>query len=313
MKRNQKETAKAPMDNEEVQEQVTNVNQEGEAKTGESAEGVNQEGEAKAPEAPEQQNQEGEAKTGEPKDGDTDKGEVKDEITVIIPYKKPTMTPESLHLVVKAWRKYAQFPFKLVIIGDMPDFDTTDIECVPDSDSAAHFHIMVCKSLMEYFSKNECSSFILAHDDEVPLQPFMPDDLKATAFEQFPNLDINSENNFIADMARTVELVGKCDRKPVFFSGHAPHVYDTDAFMKMVEEYHLDEVGIDYEVLYHCLEKIEPVYLAGPFDNGYSFLIMQFDDLDWVKSRLMTHKWCSFGGSCTSQAYYDMVAKYLEA
>lgn len=308
MKRNQKETAKAPMDNEEVQEQVTNVNQEGEAKTGESAEGVNQEGEAKAPEAPEQQNQE-----GEPKDGDTDKGEVKDEITVIIPYKKPTMTPESLHLVVKAWRKYAQFPFKLVIIGDMPVFDTTDIECVPDSDSAAHFHIMVCKSLMEYFSKNECSSFILAHDDEVPLQPFMPDDLKATAFEQFPNLDINSENNFIADMARTVELVGKCDRKPVFFSGHAPHVYDTDAFMKMVEEYHLDEVGIDYEVLYHCLEKIEPVYLAGPFDNGYSFLIMQFDDLDWVKSRLMTHKWCSFGGSCTSQAYYDMVAKYLEA
>ena len=308
MKRNQKETAKAPMDNEEVQEQVTNVNQEGEAKTGESAEGVNQEGEAKAPEAPEQQNQEGEAK-----DGDTDKGEVKDEIIVIIPYKKPTMTPESLHLVVKAWRKYAQFPFKLVIIGDMPDFDTTDIECVPDSDSAAHFHIMVCKSLMEYFSKNECSSFILAHDDEVPLQPFMPDDLKATAFEQFPDLDSNSDNNFIADMARTVELVEKCNRKPVFFSGHAPHVYDTDAFMKLVEEYHLDEVGIDYEVLYHCLEKIEPVYLAGPFDNGYSFLIMQFDDLDWVKSRLMTHKWCSFGGSCTSQAYYDMVAKYLEA
>ena len=290
MKRNQKGTAKAPMDNEKVQDQVTNVNQDG-------------------------------ATDSKPQDGATDgatdskpqDGEVKDEITVIIPYKKPTMTPESLHLVVKAWRKYAQFPFKLVIIGDMPDFDTTDIECVPDSDSAAHFHIMVCKSLMEYFSKNECSSFILAHDDEVPLQPFMPDDLKATAFEQFPNLDINSENNFIADMARTVELVGKCDRKPVFFSGHAPHVYDTDAFMKMVEEYHLDEVGIDYEVLYHCLEKIEPVYLAGPFDNGYSFLIMQFDDLDWVKSRLMTHKWCSFGGSCTSQAYYDMVAKYLEA
>ena len=322
MKRNQKETAKAPMDNEEVQEQVTNVNQEGEAKTGESAEGVNQEGEAKAPEAPEQQNQEGEAKDGgtqdggsdgEPKDGDTDKGEVKDEITVIIPYKKPTMTPESLHLVVKAWRKYAQFPFKLVIIGDMPDFDTTDIECVPDSDSAAHFHIMVCKSLMEYFSKNECSSFILAHDDEVPLQPFMPDDLKATAFEQFPDLDSNSDNNFIADMARTVELVEKCNRKPVFFSGHAPHVYDKVAFMKMVEAYHLDEVGIDYEVLYHCLENTEPVYLAGPFDNGYSFLIMQFDDLDWVKARLMTHKWCSFGGSCTSQAYYDIVAKYLEA
>ena len=290
MKRNQKGTAKAPMDNEKVQDQVTNVNQDG-------------------------------ATDSKPQDGATDgatdskpqDGEVKDEITVIIPYKKPTMTPESLHLVVKAWRKYAQFPFKLVIIGDMPDFDTTDIECVPDSDSAAHFHIMVCKSLMEYFSKNECSSFILAHDDEVPLQPFMPDDLKATAFEQFPNLDINSENNFIADMARTVELVGKCDRKPVFFSGHAPHVYDTDAFMKMVEAYHLDEVGIDYEVLYHCLENTEPVYLAGPFDNGYSFLIMQFDDLDWVKSRLMTHKWCSFGGSCTSQAYYDMVAKYLEA
>ena len=281
MKRNQKGTANEPKDNEKVQDQVTNVNQDG------ATDG---------------------ATDSKPQDG-----EVKDEITVIIPYKKPTMTPESLHLVVKAWRKYAQFPFKLVIIGDMPDFDTTDIECVPDSDSAAHFHIMVCKSLMEYFSKNECSSFILAHDDEVPLQPFMPDDLKATAFEQFPNLDINSENNFIADMARTVELVGKCDRKPVFFSGHAPHVYDTDAFMKMVEEYHLDEVGIDYEVLYHCLEKIEPVYLAGPFDNGYSFLIMQFDDLDWVKSRLMTHKWCSFGGSCTSQAYYDMVAKYLEA
>ena len=290
MKRNQKGTAKAPMDNEKVQDQVTNVNQDG-------------------------------ATDSKPQDGATDgatdskpqDGEVKDEITVIIPYKKPTMTPESLHLVVKAWRKYAQFPFKLVIIGDMPDFDTTDIECVPDSDSAAHFHIMVCKSLMEYFSKNECSSFILAHDDEVPLQPFMPDDLKATAFEQFPELDINSENNFIADMARTVELVGKCDRKPVFFSGHAPHVYDTDAFMKMVEAYHLDEVGIDYEVLYHCLENTEPVYLAGPFDNGYSFLIMQFDDLDWVKSRLMTHKWCSFGGSCTSQAYYDIVAKYLEA
>ena len=294
MKRNQKGTANEPKDNEKVQDQVTNVNQDG------ATDG---------------------ATDSKPQDGATDgatdskpqDGEVKDEITVIIPYKKPTMTPESLHLVVKAWRKYAQFPFKLVIIGDMPDFDTTDIECVPDSDSAAHFHIMVCKSLMEYFSKNECSSFILAHDDEVPLQPFMPDDLKATAFEQFPNLDINSENNFIADMARTVELVGKCDRKPVFFSGHAPHVYDTDAFMKMVEEYHLDEVGIDYEVLYHCLEKIEPVYLAGPFDNGYSFLIMQFDDLDWVKSRLMTHKWCSFGGSCTSQAYYDMVAKYLEA
>ena len=141
----------------------------------------------------------------------------------------------------------------------------------------------------------------------------MPDDLKATAFEQFPELDSNSDNNFIADMARTVELVEKCNRKPVFFSGHAPHVYDKVAFMKMVEAYHLDEVGIDYEVLYHCLENTEPVYLAGPFDNGYSFLIMQFDDLDWVKARLMTHKWCSFGGSCTSQAYYDIVAKYLEA
>ena len=241
--------------------------------------------------------------------------EASDAFVVLIPYVKPTKTPDSLEIVIRAWQKNAQFPVRLVIIGDKPDFDIEgiDVEHVSAPTGNPHVHIEVCRGIQEFISKEKCARFILAHDDEVPLQPFMPADLKATAFREFPELDPASDNFFISDMARTVEKLKEMSINPIFFSGHAPHVYDSEVFLQMIEDYELTEVGFDYEVLYFCTKHIEPVYLDNPFDNGYSFLIMQFDELDRVKDRLATHQWCSFGGSCTSQVYYDTVAKYLES
>lgn len=232
---------------------------------------------------------------------------------VVFPYRETSDTPSSLLLALTSWQKHFQGTARLVVMGDRPRFtlpsDVTLVECTSWD---ANSHVNVCRQLRDLLDPSTDATFILAADDYVCLSDFTVSDIETAVMHPWPELDADSDNYYIADLTATVALMAELGiTEPVNFCCHAPHLYDTQLFLSMLDTHGLCSRGLDFETLYYNINGATPVVYDSYRDNGYAFLVLPGDHFDSLFSRCETHRFLSFGGNLTDKAYYDMVADFI--
>lgn len=228
---------------------------------------------------------------------------------VLIPYVRAVGTPESIQMALRGWQKFCRQPVRLVVLGEIPSCsaDFPDVTFLAYAPSCGNPHVNTCRALMDYLPQCDDETFVLSADDIVPVRPFDIGLLAATprSNRQLP-LDANSDNYFIADMARTLGAVPNA----VNYSVHVPHRYDRAAFLKLCNDWHLDKEAYDYESLYYNTVRHEDAGVLAE-NNELLITIMQYDRLELVRRRIGSVTFVNFGGSCCDGRYYELVDTYI--
>ena len=198
---------------------------------------------------------------------------------IIIPYVAPMYdSPDTLNLALQSIKRYFQGDFEVRIVGLYPEGIDDDGRFVwmDVKERGESQHTDMVRRITRALTEKD-KEFILWHDDMFAVNEVSADEIRQPrAITSSILSSQDSDNYYLRDMHYTLEELRKAGITYMFnYTIHCPVMYQVDRFMKMVMQYDLENVPLDFEMLYFNLYCREPQVLKD--DNNDWRLMM--DDL----------------------------------
>lgn len=188
---------------------------------------------------------------------------------IIIPYVKAAYgSLDTIGVALMSIRRYFPEDYEVIVVGKKPE----DIE---DDDKVRWMDIrergesqhtdMVRRILAALESKGDDKpdEFILWHDDMFQVGGLDIEHLRRPhAIKDVILSAPASDNYYLRDMHYTLEEIRKAGITYIFnYTIHCPVMYDTQKFLRLVEDYGLRGRPLDFEMLYFNLHHRDPEVL----------------------------------------------------
>lgn len=181
------------------------------------------------------------------------------EVLVVIPYLKSGAQGRELEFAIRGWLRHFKEDFKLVVIGDKPNFEFSeniDFVLCP----RVPVHSTMCTKHLDWINKikkiislyPEYGSVIWACDDIYAVNDFgLPEVQLLKQHEPEMVGDLKNKNRFIQDMARTREALVACGRPYHNYTTHLPYYFDFEKLLELIEKFSMTKTSYVVENLYY--------------------------------------------------------------
>ena len=190
---------------------------------------------------------------------------IKNEQLIVLPYKKNSSQGNEIKLSLNGWKKFCQFNYHFVVIGDF-DYSLIDefswvefiyCEMTPELEGQYNPHLDVQNKLKIISEKygNDYEGFIRISDDEYAIKPFELKDIIETHYHapHFHGKKNHNTNFWKYDKWKTRQLLDKENLPHINYTTHYPYYFEfkklkeIQAKFNMLEEsYVLEDVYFNY-------------------------------------------------------------------
>jgi len=206
--------------------------------------------------------------------------------TVIIPYLRQEAQGKELYYALKGWRRHAQFPIHIIIVGDMPSSECDGLydqwlkvpQISDDRAPAGEY-----KPLLDHVNKfkmvrqtRPCEKgFIYTCDDIYAIRDFTLEDVMVQKINrEVIRGNKTSENGWIRSAYNTERMLDRMTRTTWDFVCHLPVYFEWRKLLALYEYFEGHRYSLVFEHLYFNIffnPEAETVHFRGSEANEWRF------------------------------------------
>ena len=191
--------------------------------------------------------------------------ELKNEKLVVLPYKQSGSQGNEIRLALNAWKKFCNFNYHFVVIGEFDDnikkdFPWVEFIYIPqntkiDGQFSQHINVQNCMEIIMKKYDKVYDGFIWMVDDNYAIKPFYFEDIKKihNHSESFVGNEKSPTHFWNHDKWKTRQLLDKENLPHINYTTHYPCYFDFnklkeiwDKFNMRNESYVLEDVYFNY-------------------------------------------------------------------
>ena len=198
--------------------------------------------------------------------------ELKNETLVVLPYKQGGAQGNELRLMLKGWRKFCQFNYYFVVIGEFDDNLKKEFSWVnfiqykskekQDGQYNPHLDIMNKFDTIRKMYQNRYDGFIYVTDDEYAIKPFTLEDITTIHYHQksFNGIKELPANFWKHNKWKTRQLLDRENLPHVNYTTHYPCYFEFEKLKDICKKYNmLEESYVFDDVYFNSFEHETPV------------------------------------------------------
>ena len=246
------------------------------------------------------------------------------EVLVILPYYAEGAQGRELECTLAGWQRYAQFRYKLVIVGDKPSFDIRryrNVEWLPcervapiEGQYTPHIDI-THKFLVARKAYPQFTGFIYTCDDIHPIGDFdMADVLTIKANQREIPHSYPEWNKWGRSMSRTYDALVSRGLPTICYVCHLPVFVEWDKWDAINREFDLEHNDYVFEEIYFnaFYPNRKPILLGLDTDNIRVRIESPKYDISRVRELMRKKIWLSYGTQAYNKDLENMLIKYFE-
>ena len=191
--------------------------------------------------------------------------QVKDDILVVLPYKQSGSQGNELKIMLNGWKKYCQFNYKFVVIGEFNEELKNEFTWVKfincptkekkEGQYNPHLDIQNKFNAIYRLYGQEYEGFIYVTDDEYAIKPFTFEDILTTHYlsSSFTGREDQPTSYWNHDKWKTRQLLDKNNLPHINYTTHYPAYFEFKKlkeiwkkFNMLEESYVFDDVYFNY-------------------------------------------------------------------
>jgi hypothetical protein len=224
-------------------------------------------------------------------------------ISIVIPYLQrlsDSQSTDELKYVIRAWEKYAQFDFEIILIGDCPDwFNGICITCSPIRGMQFARSFDIANKLSIVCGTPEVTDdFLYTYDDVFPVSEITEEDIMQVISTGVINkrrihqtgAGSNKWNRLLrATLDEVKEL-------PVLhgYETHLPRILNKEKLARLIYDYDLKQTPFLFSTLYYN-EYIEHPDLIIHEKHPYRVWLKRLGSAEEVANRVKNAKYLNYG------------------
>lgn len=188
--------------------------------------------------------------------------QIKDDVLVVLPYKQGGAQGNEIRLALSGWRKFCQFKYKFVVIGEYDESLEKEFPWVkfihcPTRDKKEgqynpHLDIMYKFKAISRLYAQEYDGFIYMTDDEYAVKPFELGDITKTYYHSsnFYGREDQPASYWNHDKWKTKQLLDKEDLPSINYTTHYPCYFEFKKMEEIRKKYNLCEESYVFDDVY---------------------------------------------------------------
>lgn len=198
--------------------------------------------------------------------------QIKDDVLVVLPYKQSGAQGNEIRITLTAWRKFCQFNYRFVVIGEFDkslkyDFPWVKfIECPSvakqESQYTPHLDIQKKFSAISRLYAQEYNGFIYITDDEYAIKPFDLDDITKIHYHapSFTGDEKASKTYWRYDKWKTKQLLDRENLPHINYTTHYPCYFEFKRLDNLRKRYNMsNESYVFDDVYFNSFEHEQPI------------------------------------------------------
>lgn len=241
---------------------------------------------------------------------------------IVIPYFAKGAQGRELEFAVTGWRKFAKFPYRIVVVGDHhpivdtgEDIDFIPCERVPETDIRNYRPHLDFIKKFEAVGANyaDCTDgFVFVADDCYTINPVTYEEVVSLKYiEGGIDFDPNSPNPWRRDAMKTKRLLQSMGYPDRNFTTHLPVYFEWDKFHEMVETFGMRNNSYVVEDLYfNYFHPIDGAIEINGDDIYKCSVATTHPDPGRIMSAFQTKKWLNNNTDGYVPMLENMLASY---
>jgi hypothetical protein len=197
-----------------------------------------------------------------------------DDTLIVIPFKQSVSQGNEIRLTLKGWKKYCQFKYRFVVIGefdeqlknDFPWVKFINCPCLSNIDGqyTAHLDLQNKFKVIYRLYGQEYDGFIYTCDDYYPIKPFNLNDVKTIHYlaSTFTGVENCPTSYWRHDKWKTRQLLDKEGLPHINYTIHYPYYFEFKKLNEICEKYNLlNESYVMDDVYFNYFKHEDPVQI----------------------------------------------------